>query len=309
MSTYIVNILGAEVWTMVFIYSFFFSLIFMIFILLGALGNEGDVDSDLDSDLDMDADLDMDVDTDLDLDADFEADLDLDTDLDMDADLDTDLDMDTDLDTDLDMDTDFEADLDTDAPSGFETDTLETHIEFDHGGDVGVAQDSHYEEKSNYMMGNIASFMLIWGQIGWLNSNNLQDIVFLYAFVGGYIASTVFAWIIANYAKTVIVPIRHVNRGDIGVVIYGITPFKTGIVHVTRKDGFQTSIMARGAFNHDYFNKGERGYVWSKEGEFFTLTRGIKGFDRLNSVKPVKKKPLDGQIDVETNYTTKEIQI
>ena len=83
------------------------------------------------------------------------------------------------------------------------------------------------------------------------------------------------------------------NRGDIGVVIYGITPNKTGIVHVIRKDGVETSIMARGAFNHDYFDKGERGYVWTKEGEFFTLTKGIKKQPENYPVNSVKNKPLD----------------
>ena len=60
---------------------------------------------------------------------------------------------------------------------------------------MGIAQDSHYEEKSNYMMGNISSFMLIWGQIGWLNSNNLNDLVLVYAFLGGFLTSKIFAWV------------------------------------------------------------------------------------------------------------------
>ncbi|MFV2015519.1 MAG: hypothetical protein ACC656_08845, partial [Candidatus Heimdallarchaeota archaeon] len=101
----------------------------------------------------------------------------------------------------------------------------------------------------------------------------------------------------------------HVNRGDIGVVIYGITPHKIGIVHVTRKDGVETSIMARGAFNHDYFDKGEKGYVWTKEGEFYTLTKGIKNQSKLNPGRSIKKKPLDDQTDLETNYITKEMEL
>ncbi|OLS19603.1 MAG: hypothetical protein HeimC2_40820 [Candidatus Heimdallarchaeota archaeon LC_2] len=274
MSTYIIGLIGIKIWTTIFMFSFFFGLIFFAFVLLGAFGHdsdtEGELDGDASFDLDADTDMNLDIHADLDTDLDLHADIDADMHLDVHADLDTDLDMHADIDSDfhLEMDTDFDHDL----PSSLDT-PFESHIEFEHGGDVGIAQDSHYEEKSNYMMGNISSFMLIWGQIGWLNSNNLNDLILLYAFLGGFLTSKLFAWVIANYAKTVIVPIQYINRGDVGTVIYGIAPEKPGLVHVTRKDGVISPIIARGAFGHDVFDKGEKGYVWTKEGELYTINR------------------------------------
>ena len=290
-STYITGLIGINTWTTLFMFSFFFGLIFFAFVLLGAFGHDNDTEGDLDSD----ASFELDADTDLDLDLD--ADIDADMNLDIHADVDTDLDLHADIDSDLhlEMDTDFDHDL----TSSMET-PFESHIEFEHGGDVGIAQDSYYEEKSNYMMGNISSFMLIWGQIGWLNSNNLNDLVLVYAFLGGFLTSKIFAWVIANYAKTVIVPIQHIYRGDVGVVIYGITPAKSGLVHVTRKDGIISSIMARGAFGYDNFDKGEKGYVWTKEGELYTITKGLKGQPELYPVRSKnKKKDLEGPIEYE----------
>ncbi len=299
MSTYIVELIGNETWTTLFMFSFFFGLIFFIFVLIGALGHDNDADTELDGDASFDVDSDIDADMDFDLDADLDTDMDMDlgTDLDLDADIDTEMDlgMDPDIDTDL----DFDVDIDHDLPSGINT-PFESHIEFEHGGDVGIAQDSHYEEKSNYLMGNISSFMLIWGQIGWLNSNNLNDLILIYAFLGGLLTSKLFAWVIANYAKTVIVPIKHIYRGDVGSVIYGITPEKPGMVHVTRKDGVISTIIARGAFGHDYFDKGEKGYIWTKEGELYTITKGLKGQPELYPKRSRnKKKDLEGPVEYE----------
>lgn len=282
MSTYIVELIGIETWTTLFIFSFFFGLIFFIFVLIGALGHDNDADAELDGDASFDVDADID------------ADIDADMDFDLDADLDTDMDLD--LETDLDLDADIDSDMQIDTP-------FDSHVELDHGGDVGLAQDSHYEEKSNYMMGNISSFMLIWGQIGWLNSSNLTDLVLVSAFLGGFLMSKIFALVIATYAKTVIVPIQHIYRGDVGIVIYGVTPLKPGMVHVTRKDGVISSIIARGAFGHDNFDKGEKGYVWTKEGELYTITKGLKGQPELYPKRSRnKKKDLEGPRQFEKNY-------
>ncbi|MDH5646801.1 MAG: MSCRAMM family adhesin SdrC, partial [Candidatus Heimdallarchaeota archaeon] len=114
MTKLIVNLLPLEVWLIIFITSFFFGLIFLVFTIIGGLGDE---DSDVDSH-NMDG-HDFDADTDFDMDG---HDFDADTNFDMDGhdfDADTDFDMDGhdfDADTDFDMDGhDFDGDLNSDS--------------------------------------------------------------------------------------------------------------------------------------------------------------------------------------------------
>ncbi|MHA2170869.1 MAG: hypothetical protein ACXAB7_13320 [Candidatus Kariarchaeaceae archaeon] len=320
MTKYIVELLPQDIWTTIFVTCFFFGLFFILFVLLGALGHQDDSDShdmdetaldadhDIDSDFDIDHDLDTDVDMDSDLDLDHDLDTDFDTDVDMSADLDHDFDLDADgdlhadFDSDLDhdFDTDVSADLDhdldgVDADHDFQTDfdhDIDTHIEIEQG-EFGYDNESYIEE-SRYLMGNIAVFLLVWGQIGWITSNNLSDITLAIAFGSALLASRGFAWFISNYAKTVINPIRHISRGDIGRVIYGVNPYKPGMVQVIRKDGIVSTIMARGAYPHDIFDKDEKGYIWGKEGEIYTMTKGLKNQPNLKQKqKKRKKKSLD----------------
>ena len=80
-----------------------------------------------------------------------------------------------------------------------------------------------------------------------------------------------------------------------GVVVYGVTPDKTGMVQVNRRDGMISTIMAKGAFPHDYFDKNEKGYIWGIENEIYLLTRGLIGQPDLNMTINTKsaKKILD----------------
>jgi hypothetical protein len=58
--------------------------------------------------------------------------------------------------------------------------------------------------------------------------------------------------------------------------------------------------MARGAFPHDYFDKGDRGYIWAKKDEFYLMTRGVAGqpdleeeVDKPTKVMDTPSKALD----------------
>ncbi|MDH5647160.1 MAG: MSCRAMM family adhesin SdrC, partial [Candidatus Heimdallarchaeota archaeon] len=275
-----------------FITSFFFGLIFLVFTIIGGLGDE---DSDVDSH-NMDG-HDFDADTDFDMDG---HDFDVDTDFDMDGhdfDADTDFDMDGhdfDADTDFDMDGhDFDGDLNSDSllETSTEHSVLQGH--FDHLPDqidAGIVHDAHVE-KSNYMMGNIAVFTLIFGQVGWSLIDNLQDWNLFLAIMSGYFISKLFAYIIANYAKTVIVPIKHVSRGDIATVQHSVTKDKAGMVHIKRRDGYISTELAIGAFPHDNFSKGEKGYVWAKKEQMYLITRGHSEQPTLSKLK--NKKAID----------------
>ncbi|MHA2254038.1 MAG: hypothetical protein ACXAD7_27040, partial [Candidatus Kariarchaeaceae archaeon] len=230
---------------------------------------DASIDHDLDHDLGGDIDSDLEASLDTDLHGDFDSHLELDPDADLDGDFDHDLDGFHDGDVDHEL-------------------HGETHVELQQS-EIGIDNES-YTEESRYLMGNIAIFLLIWGQIGWLSMNNLTDLSILIALIGGYLSSRAFAWFIANYAKTVINPIRLISRGDIGVVIYGVTPYKPGMVHVKRKDGVISTIIARGAYPHDTFEKDEKGYIWSDEGGIYTITKGVRGQPDLKIKKKNKLK-------------------
>lgn len=299
MTKYIVNLLNTNVWYTLFVACFFFGLFFILFVLLGAVGSHDDSegsDHEL-TDTDMDGSIDGEVGH-----GEFEADHDFDTGIDSDLDHDFDIDhdletgIDTDLDHDFDTDHDFDSGIDSDLNHDFDTDhdlsnsesTSETHVNVQHY-ELGVDNDS-YQEESQYLLGNIAVFLLVWGQIGWLTIGNLDDLTLMFALLGGYGSSKAFAWFISNYAKTVINPIRHITRGDVGEVIYGVSPYKAGMVQVKRRDGVISTIIARGAYPHDIFDRGEKGYIWSKGRGIYTITKGLRRQPNLSSENKRKHK-------------------
>ncbi|MCH8908395.1 MAG: hypothetical protein IH840_15005, partial [Candidatus Heimdallarchaeota archaeon] len=104
----------------------------------------------------------------------------------------------------------------------------------------------------------------------------------------------VIGWIWANYAKTTIVPIIRIARGDIAKVIYSVSPDKKGLVHVYRRDGSISSVIAIGEYPHDIFLAGEKGYVWSKNETNFTITKGHFDHPKLQTKKK-KTKSLDAK--------------
>lgn len=307
MSNYILSIFAEEVWYTLFVTCFFFGLFFLLIVVLGAFGEDDGADSHGDSGDGMDHgfDHDLDIDTDLDLDTDFSVDhdfgvdhdLSIDHDMSMDHDLDVDanisvdhdlgVDHDLDLDADLSMDHDF--DLDAEASLG------DVHHEMSHG-EVGLDPDK--QPKSRFLMGNISSFLLIFGQVGWMNSNPVTDQGLLIAIIAGYVASIVFGWILANYAKTTIVPIIRIARGDIAKVIYEVTPQKKGLVHVYRRDGSISSVIAIGKYPHDFFLKNEKGYIWSKNESNYTITKGHFDQPKLQT-KPKLSKVAKQWTDIE----------
>lgn len=128
--------------------------------------------------------------------------------------------------------------------------------------------------QSRYWLGNVSVYLLFFGQVGWFNIHRLGDLGIFISILGGYVAAKIFSWFIANYTKTVIVPIHHITRGDIGKVLYGIDFSSTGIIHVTRRDGIISPVMGKGAFPIDIFESGELGYIWSKTDGIYTLTKG-----------------------------------
>jgi hypothetical protein len=174
----------------------------------------------------------------------------------------------------------------------------DTDIALDHGFEIpsnielvslGYASpipESHQIE-SKYWLGNISVFLLFFGQIGWFNVSRFGDLAIVIAIIGGFVASRLFSWFIANYAKTVIVPIHHISRGDIGKVVFGLNYSHTGLVLVTRRDGIISSIIAKGAFPHDSFKPGDLGYIWSKSDGIYTITTG-RMLDKTPSIQKEK---------------------
>ncbi|MCY3412820.1 MAG: hypothetical protein INQ03_14375 [Candidatus Heimdallarchaeota archaeon] len=314
MSEFIVDLLSLATWEAIFTTLFFLGLIFTIYIIAGAMSgddadHDGDGDADLDAEptaIDLDGDgiadgLDLDGDgvidvhfdgIDLDADMDFEpVGIDLDGDgvidgydLDGDGIIDTDvdgLDLDGDMgdiDTDLDLDG---GDLDLDGE-------FDLHVDVHDIKDVAAFRDRSLELKSNFMMGNVSVFMLFTGQIGWIYIHELTDLIIAISLLSGYIASKLFAMVIAKYAKTVVVPLVKIVRGDIAEVKYRVSKLKPGLVNVRRRDGVIDPVMAIGAFPHDNFEAGDLGYIIGKKDAFYLITRG-----RMELEKKIEKKALD----------------
>ncbi len=140
---------------------------------------------------------------------------------------------------------------------------------------AGKSENQPYHEiQSRYWLGNLSVFLVIFGQLGWFNIHQIGDMAIVIAIIGGISASKIFSWFIANYAKTVVVPIHHISRGDIGKVIYSLDYEQSGLVQVTRKDGIVSPTLAQGAFPYDSFEPGELGYIWSKKEGLYTITKG-----------------------------------
>jgi len=264
MSDFIVSLLQSSTWVLIFISSFFFGLFFLLFVIFTSLGHHG-LDNTLHGQ---------------------------DTSVTDAHDL-------SHLDSGVahDLGHDQLADLGHDLVSQVHLDDinyLDGHIEMDQAGDISIVKDAIYVEKSNYAMGNISVFLLIFGQIGWIFASELSDIILGIAILAGVIVSRLFSWGLSNYAKTVIVPVQKVSRGDIGTVISEVTHTKLGIVNVNKKDGMVITVLAKGAYPHDSFIQGERGYIWEEENNLYTITRGLTDQPDLNttSFKPKTKKAL-----------------
>jgi hypothetical protein len=138
-------------------------------------------------------------------------------------------------------------------------------------------------------MGNISSFLFFFGLVGWPVANNLQDFHIVLSVVVGLMAAKIFAYIIATYAKTVIVPLKPIRRGDVAQVRYSVTPEKAGMITIIRRDGVISTEMARGAFAHDFFDKTEKGYIWDRKKGIYLITRGVSGQPDLHTVEKKKK--------------------
>lgn len=260
MSDYIIKLLDLTTWELIFSVCFFLGLFFTIYIIFGAL-NSGD-SHEGDHDLDADHDFDLDADHDLSLDADHDLSLDADHDLSLDADHDFSLE-------DIQLD-----DI-------HDVGTLR---------DLGTIKDTSYTMKTNFMMGNISVFLLFWGQTGWLYINELSDLTLFFSLMVGVLSSKAFAFFLGKYAKTVVVPLVKIQKGDIAQVIHSVSPSTAGRVHVRRRDGVMDPVMAKGAYPHDTFGKGEKGYILGKSSSIYLITRGA-GEPQLKKQK--KKKALD----------------
>ena len=157
------------------------------------------------------------------------------------------------------------------------------HIDhsFDHHVDVGDSHvelhdgqvlDENAQPKTKHLLGNISSFMLGFGQVGWMNWKNLSDQSLIFALLIGIALSKLFAFVLGTYAKTTYNPIYKVSQGDSIIVTSQVTPEKAGLVNVTRKDGVINTVLAIGAFPHDRFEVGDKGHIWGKEGNYYTVT-------------------------------------
>lgn len=308
MSDYIIKLLDLTTWELIFSVCFFLGLFFTIYIIFGALNSGdshegdhdldgdhdlgGDHDFDVDHDLGGDHDFDLDADHDLSIDADHDLSMDVDHDLSMDADHDFDLDADHDLnldgDHDLGGDHDFDADHDMSMDADHDLSLDDLQIDDIH--DVGTIRDSSYTLKTNFMMGNISVFLLFWGQTGWLYINELSDLTLFFSILVGILSSKAFAFFLSKYAKTVVVPLVKIQKGDIAQVINAVSPSTAGRVHVRRRDGIMDPVMAKGAYPHDTFGRGEKGYIMGKTSSLYLITKGA-GEPQLKKQK--KKKALD----------------
>lgn len=165
---------------------------------------------------------------------------------------------------------------------------LDTHSNLEVLSVRKIENQTNPEIQSRYWLGNLSVFLVIFGQLGWFNIHHFGDTAIALAIIGGASASKIFSWFIANYAKTVIVPIHHISRGDIGKVIYPLDNQQFGLIQVTRKDGIVSPVIAQGAFPYDSFEPGELGYIWSKKDGLYTITkgRGIQSKDK-STVKKI----------------------
>lgn len=278
MTTFIAGLLEAATWDIIFGTAFFFGLFFFILVILGSFGGDSD---DIDSEGDFDSSGEA-----IDLDGDGMPDgIDLDGDGIIDVEFDGDF---GDVDFDADMDSDFDTDMDSDIDDITYSD-FDTHITLGETLDAEITEEDPVFQ-STYKMGNISSFLFFFGLVGWPVSNNLQDFHIALSVVVGLMAAKIFAYFIATYAKTVIVPLKPIRRGDVAEVRYSVTPEKAGMITIIRRDGIISTEMARGAFAHDFFERTEKGYVWDRKSGIYLITRGVIGQPDLQSEKPKKKK-------------------
>jgi len=310
MTTIIAGLLDATTWEIIFSSAFFFGLFFFLVVLIGAFGDddtdvEAEADSldgdtiDLDGDgipdgIDLDGDGVIDIEFDSDFDSNFDADFDSSgTAIDLDGDgLPDGIDLDGDGIIDIEFDNDFDVDFDTEV-NGIEHGDFE-RVELPSSADAERSHEQVYQSK--YAMGNYSAFLFMFGQIGWFYASELQDQHIIYAMIGGFLAMKLFSLFISNYTKTVVIPLQPIRRGDIARVRYSVSPEKIGMVQIARRDGVISTDMAKGAFPHDHFSSGEKGYIWGKKNGIFLLTKGVQGQPDLQPSD--KTKPVKNALDI-----------
>ncbi len=146
---------------------------------------------------------------------------------------------------------------------------------------------SDYEPR--FKMGSIAAFLFVFGQFGMLFMNALDDSIIIIAVVFGFFVAALYDRIIGFLAKESYTPVKMIEDGDTGIVMFKVTPEKAGLVKVIKRDGRETNIMAVGKFQHDTFEKDEEGYIVGKRGKVYLITRGVE-----KPAKPIpKQKALD----------------
>ena len=269
MTQIITGLLSSGTWETIFLSFFFFGLFFFILAIYGSFGDhDGPIHGDSDADLiDMNGDGIPDG-------------------------------IDTTGDGAINVHFDTDGSIDSHLDHGFDHGHDLSHTASDHIGIDSDMKSSDNSEfifiESKYKLGEYASFSMFFGMTGWFYVKFLTDLQLGLAIIIGFVAMRTFAYVIASYTQTVTKAVRGVSRGDIAQVRYKISPVKSGLVTIYRKDGVLATELARGAFPYDTFEKGEKGYVWDRtEKGVYLVTRGIIGQPDLNTTKKTKSKAMD----------------
>ncbi len=130
-------------------------------------------------------------------------------------------------------------------------------------------------EGSKVLLPSISGATFTYGLTGvllWFDSSPTDKSIAFALFVG-FIGGLGMSRAMKELTKGYMTPVAGIQRGNYAVVIYEVTPTKTGLVRVTQRDGSTRKAIAIGAFPHDYFSEGERGLVWEANGSIVKITR------------------------------------